>query len=198
MYWVNIWNAIYWRCHHLSIDIFSVPGNFLGLDYIHMTKNQRLTFSIAKIHGSKGQKFNFWPTLSAYILVCQYLPVDFYCLSESPPYALSKTIKVPMGYYCHFLLWGSKLLIFKKICCFKKSMMANALYLHNVGQHLTWCLHPQVRSPEIIPVGFWAKFKKIMFRYYLNLHIISLKSLSLKFVKHSSWLWFTFCKKKNF
>ena len=58
---------------------------------------------------------------------CQYLPMDFYCLSESPPYALLKTIKVPMGYCWHFLLQGNKLLIFKKIGCFKKSIMADAL-----------------------------------------------------------------------
>ena len=70
-----------------------------------MAKNQRLTFEVARSHGSKVQKFNFPANCECvYISVCQYLPMDFYCLSESPPYALSRTIKVPMGYCWHFLL----------------------------------------------------------------------------------------------
>ena len=75
----------------------------------------------------KYENLIFEPTLSAYMSACQYLPMDFYCLSESPPYALSKTIKIPMGYCWHFLLQGNKLLIFKKSVCFKKSIMTDAL-----------------------------------------------------------------------
>ena len=72
----------------------------------------------------------FEPTLSAHMSACQYLPMDFYCLSETPLYALSKTIKVPMGCW-HFLLQGNKLLTFKKI------VLKNGQphYLDNVGQH---------------------------------------------------------------
>ena len=55
------------------------------------------------------------------------LPMDFYCLSESPPYALSKTVKIPMGHCWQFLLPVCKLLIFKKVDCFNKSIMADAL-----------------------------------------------------------------------
>ena len=75
----------------------------------------------------KYRNLIFRPTLSAYMSACQYLPMDFYCLSESPPYVLSKTIKIPMGYCWHFLLQGNKFPISRKIRCFKKSIMANAL-----------------------------------------------------------------------
>ena len=75
----------------------------------------------------KYENLIFRPTLSAFMSACQYLPMDFYCLSESPPYALSKTTKVPVGYCWHFFLQGNKLLIFKKIVGFKKSIMTDAL-----------------------------------------------------------------------
>ena len=106
------------------MDIFNVPGHLLGLDYI--TKNQRLTFGVARSHGSKVQKFNFWANFEC-MSACQNLPMGFYCLNESPPYALLKTIRVTMGYCWHFLLQSNKVPIFKKICCFKKSIMADSL-----------------------------------------------------------------------
>ena len=68
-----------------------------------ITKNQRLTLGIARSHGSKVQKFNFWANFEC-ISACQNLPMGFYCLSESPPYALLKTIRVPMdtvGIFCY-------------------------------------------------------------------------------------------------
>ena len=51
-----------------------------------MTKNQRLTFVVARRCGSKVQKFNFGSTLSGSMSACQYLPMDFYCVSETPPW----------------------------------------------------------------------------------------------------------------
>ena len=74
----------------------------------------------------KYENLIFEPILSAYMLACQYLSMDFECLYESPPYALSKTIKITMGYYWHFLLQGNTLLIFKKSVCFEKSIMVDA------------------------------------------------------------------------
>ena len=77
---------------------FNVPGHFLGLDY--MTKNQRLAFGAARNHDYMKNKFSG----QLWMLTSQYLSIDFYCLSESPPYTLSKTIKISTGYYWHFLL----------------------------------------------------------------------------------------------
>ena len=69
-----------------------------------MTRNQRLAFGVARSHGSKVQKFNFRANFERIYISMPIMPMDFYCLSETPPYDLSKTMKVPMGYCWHFLL----------------------------------------------------------------------------------------------
>ena len=78
---------------------FNVPGHFLGLDY--MTKKQ-IGLWCSEKPWLKSMKIKFSGQL--WMLMSQYLSIDFYCISESPPYTLSKTIKIPTGNCWHFLL----------------------------------------------------------------------------------------------
>ena len=78
--------------------------------------SKRLTFGAARSHGSKVQKFN---SLGAYMSGCQYLPMDFYCLSASPPYALSKTMKISMAYSWHFCYKATNIQYLRKLVALK-------------------------------------------------------------------------------
>ena len=62
----------------------------------------------------------WWP-----VPVCQYLPMDL-LPAQSPPYTLKK-LKISMGYCWKFLLPIYKLPIFKKVDCFNKFIVADAL-----------------------------------------------------------------------
>ena len=116
---------------------------------------------------SKVQKFNFRANFEC---ICVSIPIPAHgFLSESPPYDLSKIIKVSMGYCWHFLLRKLDALKINNGWC---------PYLDNVGRHSKWLLHPLVKGLEIISMRSWAKFQKTMFRYSLNLHIIFPKLIS--------------------
>ena len=84
-----------------------------------MIKNQGLTFSAARSYDSKYKNLISEPTLSAYMSACQYLPMDFYCLSEGVPYALSKTIKIAMEYCLHFFYKATDIQYFRKLVVLK-------------------------------------------------------------------------------
>ena len=71
--------------------IFKVTEHFPGLDYIH----------------EKKRKTDLWRSYEKCLYVSMAipnLPMDFYCLSESPPYVLSKTMKNTHGILSAFLV----------------------------------------------------------------------------------------------
>ena len=85
------------------MDISNFPGHLLGLDYFH-GKKPKTPLAQLEAMAQKYENLIFGPTLSACMSACLDLPKDFYCLSRSPLYALSETIKTPKGYCWHFLL----------------------------------------------------------------------------------------------
>ena len=83
------------------MDTFNVFGNFLGLDYINDKKP--LTFDVARSHGSKVWKVNFWAN-SEHLYISMSRSAYGFLLLKWKSYALSETRKI----------------VFKKIGCFKK------------------------------------------------------------------------------
>ena len=59
------------------MDIFNVPGHFLGPDYIHGKKPR--SHEEARSHGSKTQKFNFWANFKC-IYVSMPIPAHGFLL----------------------------------------------------------------------------------------------------------------------
>ena len=127
MHEVDIWNVIYWRCHHLPMDIFNVSRHFLGLDFIH-DKKPNMTFAGVKNHGSKVWKIKeiFWPTLSTCMSACQYLPIDCYCLSGGIWKSPIKSYKNTHGVLLVFFITRQQTFVEKSIIL-KKSVIVNAI-----------------------------------------------------------------------
>ena len=80
-----------------------------------------------QVMAEKYENLIFRQTFSAYMSACQYLPMDFCCLSENPPLCSINNYQNTHGILFAFFVIRQQTLIFRKIGCFKKFIMADAL-----------------------------------------------------------------------